>query len=158
MRTNLACMALVALTAGCTAPATGPEFSLAPVAEDKGNVYIYRPYTKFNEGGYPNVFVNGEKKFALKDKGYAVLSLQPGNYELKIEGTTMGTNWWPPAVTRTLGVEAGREYFMRVIPALPSGAAPGPYLFTNNISRALVTLVKREQALSEIRDLRLVEE
>lgn len=154
----LAYLASAALIAGCAAGATGPEFSLAPIVSDKGMVYVYRPVTKFNEGGYANVFVNGEKKFPLRDKGYAVLALAPGTYELKIEGSQFGTNWWPPPATRTLGVEAGQEYFVRVIPALPPGVAPGPHLFTNNISRALVDLVPKAQALAEIRELRLIED
>ena len=149
-------LAIVALTAGCASPATGPQFSLAPVAPDKGTVYLYRPYAKFNDAGYPHVFINGEKKFPLRHMGYAMLALPPGTYEIKFEGAKM--EWWPPAATRTLGVEAGQEYFIRVIPALPPGVQAGPYLFTNNISRAIVDLVPKQEALSQIRELRLIED
>jgi hypothetical protein len=143
----------MALAAGCAAPASGPEFSLLHAAPDKATLYVYRPSAKFNYGGYPHVFVNGEKKFALKDQGYSVLILEPGTYEIKFEGSKWGTNWWPPPATRTLSVEAGREYFVRAVP----GGAPGPDA-SKTVPSTLVRLVPKQQALAELRRLRLVDE
>jgi hypothetical protein len=149
-------IAAFVLLAGCASPASGPEFKQAALSPHTGTVYIFRPDREFNRGGYPYVYVNGDRKFALKENGYAVLSLPAGNYEFKFEGSQSGTNWWPPPVTRLLGIEAGREYFVRAIPILPPGAKPGLYLFSNNISRTRVDLIPREQALRELATLRSV--
>jgi hypothetical protein len=156
LRVCFAALGLSAVLAGCASPATGPEFQLAPTPPDRGAVYIYRPGREFNHGGYPYVFLNGEKKFSLREKGYALLPLVPGNYEIKVEGSQSGTNWWPPPATRTLAVEAGQEYFVRVVPTLPPGTKPGPHLFTNNISRTEIELVPKEQAVREATGLREV--
>jgi hypothetical protein len=158
VRIMLAAVTIVLALAGCASPATGPEFQLMPVPIDKAAIYIYRPDREFNRGGYANVSVNGESKFPLKDQGYAVLLLPPGQYEFKFEGSQSGTNWWPPVATRTLGIEVGREYFVRAIPTLPPGTKPGPHLFKNNVSRTEIELVPKEQALREIAGLRLVHE
>ena len=175
-------LAVAALIGGCAALASGPEFRLEPVRPDKGMVYIYRPYAEYNRSGYPYVFVNDEKKFPLR-LGYALLALPPGSYGIKIKGS--GMEWGPPVATRTLGVEAGKEYFVRAIPVLPPGdphamrmssmpeslpIEPGevanPLLLdpeagphrTYNLSRTLVELVPKSQALSEIGKLRRIDE
>jgi len=44
------------------------------------------------------------------------LLLPPGEYEIKVEGSTWGTNWYPAPVSRNMVVEAGLEYYLRVIP------------------------------------------
>ena len=88
-------------------PETFPEYAI---------VYFYRPYREFNWGGYPYIFVNGMKKFPLKNETYNVLLLPPGEYEIKAEGSTWGTNWYPGPVTGVFAVEAGLEYYLRVIP------------------------------------------
>ena len=156
MRVSLLLAALGA--AGCLSPeAGGPKFSMTPVAPDAATVYVYRPAREFNHGGHAFVFVNGEKKFPLLHKGFKVMRLKPGTYELKVEGSSWETNWWPRPAARTLGVEAGREYFVRAVPALPPGVKAGPHLFReNNVSRTLIELVPPEQALEEIRSLSLV--
>lgn len=142
---------LVVALAGCATSAEGPPFQPMAAAADKATVYVYRPHNDFNFAGYPEIFINGEKKFALLDNGYAALSLPAGEYEIKAEGTRFGTNWWPRPTTRTLSVEAGREYYVRVIPTLPPGVKAGPHLFRDdNVSRAVMTLLPKEQALMEI--------
>lgn len=142
--------------AGCAAPLEGPPFKPVAAAPGKAIVYVYRPDRAFNLAGYPEIFINGEKKFPLLNNGYAALVLPPGEYEIKAEGTQFGTNWWPGPTTRTLSVEAGRDYYVRLIPMLPPGVKAGPHLFGNNVSRAVVTLVPREQALKEISTTQLI--
>jgi hypothetical protein len=157
MRIGSALIAAAAI-AGCAAPIEGPQFQpIATPAADKATVYIYRPSREFNLAGYPEIFINGEKKFALLNNGYAVLQLVPGDYEIKAEGSRFGTNWWPRPTNRTIAVEAGREYYVRVVPALPPGVQPGPHLFRDdNVSRAVMTLVPRDQALNEISTTQLI--
>jgi Protein of unknown function (DUF2846) len=144
----------VLLIAGCAAapPVDAPRFApMTSVAADKATVYIYRPTAPFNLGGYPEIFLNGEKKFALHSNGYGAFVLPPGEYEIKAEGSRMGTNWWPRPAIRPIVVQAGREYYVRVIPVLPPGVKPGPHLFAeDNVSRTLITLVPKDEALEEI--------
>ena len=151
MRFRLAFILL--LIVGYAAAAEDAYFTpLTPLPAEKATVYIYRPAAEFNDAGYPHIFVNGEKqKFRLKNGRYAVLTLLPAEYEIKAQGSRFGTNWWPGPTTRTVTVEAGREYYVRVLPVLPPGVQPGLHLFKkNNVSRTTMTLVPKEQALMDI--------
>jgi hypothetical protein len=149
---------LVLLAVGWLAMAAGPPLAPVTPAADKATLYIYRPSAEFNWAGYPEIYVNGEKKFRLQNGRYAVLTLPPGEYELKAEGSRWGTNWWPGPTVRTLTVKAGHEYYVRVIPVLPPGVKAGPHLFEkNNVSHTLMTLVPKEQALKEIAETRLTQ-
>ncbi len=148
---------VVLLMASCAAAADGPRFApITPVPADKATVYIYRPYVNFNYGGYPRIFLNGEKKFALRNRRYGVFTLPPGEYEIKAKGSRWGTNWWPRPAVRTLAVKAGREYYLRVIPVLPPGVAVMQLYKKNNVSRTEMTLVPKEQALKEIAETQLI--
>jgi hypothetical protein len=161
--------ALVApFVAEATAPPEAPAFRpLAPTPPDRAVLYIYRPPLQFSGGGYPQVSVGGQEKFPLKQAGYRALTLDPGELEIKAECVT---NWFPPTATRTLSVEAGREYYVRVIPswapnataeqaldpqAKPQGLSP---FGTCRTGQTLITLVPKEQALAEIGQTRLLTE
>lgn len=148
MRLFIHAIASLLLLAGC-AVALGPQFQqLEPTSADKATVYVYRPSLDFFRPGHPEVFVNGSRKFALRDGGYSVFTLSPGTYEIKFEGQFLATNWAPPAVTHKLGVEAGREYFIRAYPEKVPG---GPLA-----SRTVVSLVQKEQAVQDLKRLSLL--
>ena len=54
-------------------PASGPSFSSEFDQEQNdgsGRVYIYRPSQFFQGGTYPVVYVNGEKRFPLRNGGF----------------------------------------------------------------------------------------
>jgi hypothetical protein len=157
MRFRLALILL--LMVGCAVAAEDVPFTpLTPLPADKATVYIYRPDAEFNSAGYPRIFINGEKKFDLENGHYGALTLPPGEYEIKAQGSRWGTNWWPGPTTRTITIKAGHEYYVRVIPALPSGVKAGPHLFfEKKVAHTLMTLVPKEQALREITETKLAE-
>ena len=124
------------------------------MAEQPGRaiVYVYRHVpTPFSFGGYPGIYVNGEWKFDLKDKGYGVITLPPGQHEIKAEGSA---GWWVLApVTRTIAAEAGREYYVRIRRVIL------PNLETGQGSRiAEMIQIPKDEALKELSKNRLVTE
>jgi len=131
-------------------------------------VYIYRPYVQFNWGGYPEILINGEGRFPLKVRGNRAFFLSPGEYEIKAEGNS---TWYPPDAMRTLSVEAGGEYFVRVTPSArpmpstsdaalqPEGGnservQPFALFLPGRMGRTVITLVPRAQARMEISQTR----
>jgi hypothetical protein len=157
MKIRLYCLFAMLFVGGCASPrgvGLGPPFEpMAALPADKATVYIYRPARTFGSGSYPEIFLNGEKKMALLENGYGVFILPKGEFEIKVEGDI---NWWPPVAARKLSVEAGRDYYVRVVPILPPGVKPGPHLFTNNVSRAEITLIPKNDALRDISQTQLV--
>jgi len=138
---------------GC-ATASGPKFTpLSKLPEDKATVYIYRPYVFFNSGGYPNIFVNGEKMFSLPISGFGVLTLLPGNYEIMAKGSTWGTNWYPGPVSEAFSFKAGLDYYLRVIPWVPANT---PSLLFFSRARTQLKIIPKKEALQEIYETKSV--
>ena len=133
-------------------PASGPAFKPTNINETNNAVlYVYRPDVEFNREGSPEIFLNGEKKALLRAGGYLSFIVPPGEYEIKAEGSTWGTNWWPRLASRTLSVEAGNEYYVRIVPTLPPNVKAGTHLFNeNNVSRTIIKLIQPEEAQKEI--------
>jgi hypothetical protein len=149
MKTNfLLLLVLVStLVGGCTVR-TGSQFTpVISQPDDLATVYIYRPYRYFNSGGFPYIFVNGEKRFPLPMRGYRAVNLPLGEHEIKAEGSTLGTNWYPGVSTFSLQVEAGMEYYLRVTPWVPPGTAPISF-FTK--AQTIIENIPKTEALPEI--------
>lgn len=90
--------------AGC---ASAPDFTPAPPSSELGAVYVYRPANK-NEGGKsPDVYVGGEKVFALENAGYGVVLLPPGQQEIVVKNLCF------PSVSQSVSVRAGEPTFLR---------------------------------------------
>jgi len=145
---------VVLLMAGCAGlgPMDGPPFApITPVPAGKATVYVYYPVKVHMFSQWADVFLNGEKKFALGNRGYGVFNLPPGEYEIKVEGDPWKTNWGKFPATRTLAVEAGHEYYVRVFIEMKSG----PLLSAVINAHTRITLVPKEKALIEIAETHL---
>lgn len=46
--------------------------------EEMATLYIYRPALFFNALGWPNIHIDDEKLFSLKNKGYGVVHVKLG--------------------------------------------------------------------------------
>ena len=67
---------------GCSA--TGPTFNgLTKPGPDEAILYVYRPHNSRSRNSYPCVFINGEKRDAIKDGGYLVYRISPGWTQVK---------------------------------------------------------------------------
>ncbi len=154
MRLRLLCLVTIVALGACVYT-TGPIFR--PVAEQPGSaiVYVYRPGPPkpqaFGER-YPRIYVNGEKKFDLKDAGYCVITLPPGQHEIKAVGD-FWTNWTTVPVTRTIAVEAGREYYIRVRPTVLRDFETGRASFVTEMIQ-----MRKDEALKELSETRSVTE
>lgn len=139
--------AIILLFSGCAA--TGPAFQSIDVNQtDKAIVYVYRPSRFFYGGGWPNIYLNGQKQFALKNNGYGVLFLEAGDYEIKAEGSFFLTNWQPGPASINLSVHQGLEYFVRVTPEHESTIFGFKTVAVTGTAQIIE--VSKEQALSEI--------
>lgn len=168
-------MSLVIL-GSCATPAppwapkpTSAQFQqVQSIPDGKALVYFYRPAFRFNWGGYANLFIEGDKKFPLKNNSYSYVFLGEGKYEVKFEGSTWGTNWYPEPATVSLPVEAGREYFVRLLP-LPADSPthgktlPGIVHLTVTAAsyfnaHTQISRIEKSLALQEIELTNLVEQ
>jgi hypothetical protein len=138
------------------------------IPPDSAIVYFYRPKADFNWAGWAELFIDDEKKFPLVNNSYGYVFLDAGEYDIKFEGSTWGTNWWPGPALARLPVVAGREYYIRIEPLEP-GSTVGTMnwgmlvLITetfSNYSKAQTDIreVEKSQALKEIRLTTLVEQ
>src|SRR5262245_10855093 len=143
------------LMSGCVyrgAPIDGPTFApITPLPPDEAVVYIYFPVKLHMFPQYAEVFLNGEKKCNLGNQGYGVFRLPPGKYEIEVSGDPATTNWGKYPETRTLVVEAGREYYVRVSLQMQSG----PILSAVVNAQTRIVPVPKEQALKEIAEAKL---
>lgn len=143
----------VAFLSGCAAK--GPVFEeVSATHVNKATVYIYRPSLMFNSAGWPEIFVDGDELFELRNNGYAVLFLDAGTHDIKAEGSKFLTNWYPEPVTYSANFNAGEEYFLRVTPKLDSAMFIGTVATMSG--SATITPVSKQQALTELTDTKLV--
>jgi hypothetical protein len=151
-------MLTVVLTGCATAPKTGPLFSPATgITSDKATLYIYRPEREFNYAGWPLVTVNNEEGVPLMNNGYFVTAVESGDVLIKADGSNFGTNWWPGPAMRSINVEAGKVYYVRLVPHLPPGVTPGPHLFWSDTAKTHIAVMPEQQALTEISSTYLIE-
>lgn len=81
---GLICAALLAWH-GCAA--SGDRFvGLISPEEDDSLLYVYRPWNYINAGMAPYVYIDGAPRAALKNGGYQVYRLAPGEYSVATQG------------------------------------------------------------------------
>lgn len=140
-------LSVVSGVSGCSA--TGPIFKpIDAISSNVATVYIYRPWQFFNGGGWPELFIDGKKEFALKNGGYGVVYLEPGSHEVKAEGSMLFTNWYPRPISFTYDYQANQEYYIRVTPKLGNMMAVGNSVVVSG--SAQVSIVEKKDALTEI--------
>ena len=111
-------IARLVLCAGLAACAATPDFTPAPLASDLGTVYIYRPANKNERNKSPDVYAGEEKLFALRNAGYGVLLLPPGQHEIVVKNLCF------PAARQTVAVRVGEQVFLRY--SVPDPLRPAP--------------------------------
>lgn len=139
-------LALILFLSACSA--TGPLYREEVRAQDKATVYIYRPHQYFNAGGWPEIFVDGNKLFPLKNEGYGVITLTAGKHTIKAEGSMLFTNWYPRPVEITHEFEADGEYYIRVTPQLASVTPIANSMVVQGNGN--ISVVPKEIAIGEI--------
>lgn len=103
--------------AGCATVERGDKFQpLGYIPKDKATLYIYRPKTFFNWGGWPDIYIDNELKTSLINNSHFICHLKPGEHLIKAEGSTWGTNWYPGPVERKFTFNAGNSYYLRITP------------------------------------------
>ena len=132
-------------------------------------VYFYRPEAYFNSAGWVELFIDEEMKFALVNNSYGYVVLNEGDYDIKLEGSMWGTNWWPGPATAKLSVASGREIYVRILPLEPGttiemGAFEPILSFGartfGHFSKAHtdIRVMEKNLALKEIRPTTLIEQ
>jgi hypothetical protein len=106
---------LFVLFSACSA--TGPTFSglNTPANDNEAIVYIYRP-DRFQLGGAtPNVDVNGEFIFPLKNNGFNLVRLSPGSHTFELTTSPTWDSYFSPELMPTeLRVKGGEIYFLKL--------------------------------------------
>ncbi|WP_175483513.1 DUF2846 domain-containing protein [Amphritea atlantica] len=138
---------------GCSA--TGPVFKpVETTSHDRATVYIYRPYVFFNAGGWPEIYVDEKKLFALKNQGYGVVHLRPGEHQIKAEGSMLFTNWYPGPMEISHNFKANHEYYVRVTPQMTDAMVVGSIM--TMAGKANVSIIPKENAIKEISDTKKI--
>ena len=139
---------LVFLT-GCAA--SGPPFTNEDSNDvNKSTVYIYRVSDKFQQAGWPNIFVNGEKVFALKNGGYGVLYIQKGKYSIEARGSMLTTNWVLDDGIIELNAAPNETYYIQMKPVHRNTSVTNDIIVTVR-GHAQFLIKSKEEALSEIK-------
>ena len=139
----------------CACQASGPIFeNTVEIPESKAVVYVYRPSQLFNFGGWPNIYVDGNKVFSLKNGGYGVLNIDSGSHEIKAQGSMLLTNWYPGPQSVSLMFDQGGEYFIRVTPQMTDMMVVGSVGVA--AGRAHMVVVSKDQALLEISETKKI--
>jgi hypothetical protein len=108
---------LILLISSCATVETGNKFQpLASIPEDKATIYIYRPETCFNRGGWPEIYINNQLQTSLLNNSHIICHVMPGENRIKAEGSTWGTNWYPGPVELEYTFSAGDSYYLRITP------------------------------------------
>lgn len=131
---------VLALLHGCGA--TGARFqALQSPPADAALVYLYRPSNLGGYGAFPTVHIGGKPVGELKDGGYLLVTLPPGEHALTLPRSGL----WPyDGKEIPLRVAAGRRYFFRLMTTVESrGASAYQHVAT-------MRLVNEAQALPEI--------
>lgn len=116
MKKIIITLSIMLLLISCSA--SGPVFKPEPAADkNTATVYIYRPWKYFNAAGYPDIYINDKHMFALKNQGYGVVHLNPNQYVIRADKSSiLMNNWYPGPNSINLTIEANKEYYIRVSP------------------------------------------
>ena len=133
---------------GCAA--SGPKFSELPAVKEGGaTVVVYRPHTSVNSAAYPYVYVDGEKRERLLDKGYVSYELTPGEHTIALTNPAM----WGGKQEWKFTAIAGQRNFYRVISSFNSFRVSGPIVSTSKTIS--IQPVPIDSALEDLKDLNL---
>ena len=74
-------------------PVDGPQFEPVPNAPDsRAYLIVYRPYSEWAEDELeaPTVYMNGEVAVNVSSNGYALFSMEPGQYQVVVKRPAFG--------------------------------------------------------------------
>ncbi|CAA0126404.1 Uncharacterised protein [Halioglobus japonicus] len=130
------------------APASGNTFSgLLEVPKDKVVLYIVREKRFFQGGAYPNVSICGNTPTPLRNGGYFVSIVEPGECSIEFSN---GRFWTLSTSDLQVKLEKEREYFWKFvmdreeITAIPVGGVTAAYVSGD---ASLVPITKNEALL-----------
>jgi len=131
----------LALLAGCTA-AQGPDFDgWKKPKTGLGVVYLYRPWSSVGGLLPTRVQVDGRHKPDLRNGGYQVHELPPGNHTIV---TAMGSLTMTTDTTKVdVRVEAGSLHYVRFV-ARKRDVGGGHVVRLNELALVNKTLARRE--------------
>jgi hypothetical protein len=96
---------------GCGA--TGPKFtSFNNPESNQGVIYVYRPSAFVNGGMAPTVYLNEQEKPKLRNGGYQVYNLPPGQYKIVTDGNLL--TWSPGRSEVVVNLHAGEIVYIRL--------------------------------------------
>lgn len=100
-----------ALLSGCAA--SGPIYTQSVSADpDMAIVYLYRPDRFFQGGGSPDIFVNDEKSFKMKNGGYTYIKLPEGKHTIS---PRKNFNWALEGRDTEIEVRSGKIYYLKMV-------------------------------------------
>ena len=133
---------------GCAA--SGPKFSELPAVKEGGaTVIVYRPHRSVNSAAYPYVYVDGEKRERLLEKGYVSYELTPGEHTIALINPAM----WDGKQEWKLTATGGQRHFYRVISVFNRFQVVGPFVSASKT--VSIQPVQIESALEDLKDLNL---
>ncbi|WP_281645654.1 DUF2846 domain-containing protein [Parendozoicomonas sp. Alg238-R29] len=74
-------------------PVDGPKFKPVPQSpENRSYLIVYRPYSEWAEEELeaPSVYINGEAAVNVRSNGYALFSMEPGQYQVVVKRPAFG--------------------------------------------------------------------
>lgn len=129
------------LLAGCATPAV--LFSALPeIPKGQARIVVYRPKRMRANDAHPHVYLNGQRQFALRNAGYNIINVPPGNYTVEVKGSTLAWGMQPRSLSVTLASD--ETQFLRLY------VEPG--VFHDNV---IFEVSDRNTSLSALRSLRL---
>jgi hypothetical protein len=138
MKNYLLVLFVTTIFTGCSS--TGPIYQTHhQVAEDKAQLVIFRPDTFF-QGGIPyQISINGNKSASLRNGGYTILSIPPGETTIEVTAANWFQSLWnnPSLKLRTSPKD---RVFIKVTPVRGNGA--------------VIDIVGEENASSELKCLK----
>lgn len=144
---------LLVCASGCVAH--GPVYSGSEaISNEEGIVYFYRPSVFYMGGTYPYVFVDGAKKFSLKNNGYNFVKLPPGKHSFEIG---KGKTWEFKDLVGEMEIESNKRYYIRVLPKMSNFVpiiTPG-FSMTSVSGACSVQSIPEGDAIAELKKTRL---
>ncbi len=118
---NIAVLLLVVFIGGCvTGAPQGDSFSaVRDVPQGQSQLYLYRLHGAVGQALKYKVFIDGEQKGLLGNRGYIVIPVSPGKHEIELKAPGYKKN---PV---TFDFEAGENVFISAITDYKGGILGG---------------------------------